>query len=137
MASLHRTISFTVMICISMLITHNLNFDMSRVFNKFFYVDCGIPKCRFCFSTGHLECLFKFFFLPNDPHSFSTAAGRGFNNNRINYFRSNFFCLLNFRYNSIASRNNRYPVFPHGIFRKGFIAHCIDHFRGRSDELDI
>ena len=62
----------------AVMIAKDLDFNVTRVFNIFFYQQSTVAEGAFCFSAGGSKSLFKFCGVAHNAHAASTAAHRGF-----------------------------------------------------------
>src|SRR5690606_26492539 len=75
-AALDRTIALAHVAERTVLITRDLDLDMAWLQNVLFHVHAGIPERRTGFLARLFESFVEFLFAPDQPHSFSAAAGR-------------------------------------------------------------
>ena len=137
MISLDRTVSLPELHDISILIRHDLKFNMSRFLHVFFDIHRVISKSAHRFELRHLEILLKVIRSESNPHPFSTAPGRSLDHHRIaDAFCQNRspFCVID---RFFCSRNHRNTGFYHCQPCLRFISHLVHHLRSRSDERNI
>src|SRR4051812_43407881 len=88
MPALDRTFAFTQMNTVTIFISHNLNFDVPRVFQIALYIDAAILESRSCFGGGGFQSLAQLIGGMNYAHPTTSAAGRRFHDNRESDFAS-------------------------------------------------
>ena len=131
-SSLNRAVSFSQMNYISELISYNLYFHMSRLFNIFFYINIGIPESRFCFILCSYKVLTELFFVMSYSHPFSAPSGCSFYHNRISYPFGDFFSFVQVGNYSVRTFSYRYFIFYSRFPCSSFISHHIYKLRLRS-----
>jgi hypothetical protein len=67
---------------IAMLVRDDLDFDVPRAIDVFLKVDAGVTKSCFGFGLGLRDGRLQGRFIGGDTHPFSTATGRGFDEDR-------------------------------------------------------
>jgi hypothetical protein len=74
MPSLNRAISFIKIHVISMLISEDLDFNMSWLADVFLNNNMIIIKTLHCFSLCSIKLISEFTFIHNDSHTFATSS---------------------------------------------------------------
>src|SRR5690606_18183939 len=120
----------------TILIAHYLNFDVPRVFYVLFQVDAVIAKRSTRFLAGGVPRWLKLFILPYDSHTAPTAAGRGFENDRIANFIGDLNSLINIFYQSLRTWDCGHPRIFHRFLGRGFVSHLFDLFGSGTDKLN-
>ena len=120
----------------SFVVTDDLDFDVTRLFNQLLHVHAVIAECGFRLLSGGVPCTFQIFFFPDRAHSFAPTSGRRLEHDRVTDLLSCFFGLGQAFKDAIRSGNGRYAGFLHRCLGRCLVAHHVDHFFRRSDELD-
>ena len=119
---------------IAVIVTHDLKFNMSRLFEIFFKIYGRIPEGRtgFVLRGSHLGN--QLIRVADDTHTSATAARRSLDQYRVSDFRRNSFSLFLIRQNSITSRQHRDTRFDHAFACRRFLPHLPDHIWRRTDK---
>ena len=120
----------------TILVTGNLDLDMTGLFHKFLHVDAVILKSCGGLCFGSIVCFFNFRFFPNNPHPLATTSGSRFKNHRITHIFSEALCFIHTLQQAFTTRHYRYTGLDHGFFSRNLITHGIDHIRGGANKLD-
>ncbi|MNX67284.1 hypothetical protein D3C86_984080 [compost metagenome] len=119
-----------------MLVAQDLDFDMFRrtyiFFNKYIIITEGAQG--FTFSHAHL--LFQLFCIVHYSHTFTTATGAGFDQDRVAHTVCNFMSLFYTHQWLICTRNHRHIKGLSGLFSSNLATHHIDRVRARTDKGD-
>jgi hypothetical protein len=84
--ALNRTVPLGQMAYISVLISYNLNLDMTGFLDEFFHVHPSVSEGRRGLNNCTLEMLFQFFLGPNGAHTLSTTPRGSLDHYRIAHF---------------------------------------------------
>ena len=132
--TLNGTFTFIQMNDISILISHDLNFDMMRILNIFFNINRIIAKGCPCFGLRQTESSFHLFFRTYQTHTFSSTSRKCFQHNRIANFISYLLHFINALYGCFGSGHNRQSCFPHNLTGLRLDPHFGNNIRTRSDK---
>ena len=137
MAALNRAFAFAQMHDVAVFIAQHLNFDVARNLYVLFDVDGWIVERdrRFVLSRGK-RCK-KFVPIANDAHAATAAARRSFDYHRVAELLGNLYGLFFVFYDAVEAGSNRHSGSFHRRARLRFVAHQLDAFRARPDELDV
>src|SRR6186713_1138855 len=108
---------------VPMLITKNLELDMTWFGDVFFNKNRTIAKCRRSLANGAFHLFFKAFLVVDNAHTLSTTTGTGFYKYRITNLSGHFFCVLDVRDRLRSARDQRYIKFCNGSLRSKFTSH--------------
>ena len=109
-----------------------LYFYMSWIYNKFFYVNGIIAKCRIRFKPCLLKSVLEFILAFGYTHTLSATAGRSLDQYRISDCACNFECRLNICHRSVRSRHYRDTRLFHHFPCCRFVPHKLYHFCRRT-----
>ena len=126
MSALYRTVAFTQMNRIALIIRQYLKLDMFWMFNIFFNIHGIVAKTIFGFTLCILKIFLKFFAVSHHTHAFSTTAKCRFYHDRITDFICKFPACFR-RKNGFFRTRNDWNTRPH---------HCISGFRFISGFFD-
>src|SRR4051812_32705102 len=83
MTALYRTFTFEKMDHVSMLISKDLEFDMSRLSDVFFYEHRTVTESRCGFTNSTFHLFFELAIVLNYTHALTTTSCTGFDQDRI------------------------------------------------------
>ena len=121
---------------ITVLVTEDLNFNVSRIFKVFFGINIRVAKEILSLRLAKIHISFNFIIISDDSHTFSAAAGCGFKNYRVSNSMSEFLNFLNSFHNT-GSRSNRNIIFNHCFTSSCFITHFSHSFCCRTDKFYV
>lgn len=78
MSSLNRAISFIQVSIVSMLISENLNFNVSRLLHELLDDHMVITETLHCFSLSSIQLHLEFSFVSHKLHSFASSSKGSF-----------------------------------------------------------
>ncbi len=126
MFSLYRTLPFTQVHYVSMLIPQDLEFNMSGLPDKALQKHIRIVKSLCSFIGGQGEHSFNVFLFLHHAHTAATSSGCSFQDHRITNLICNFSGLFGIPNCSRTSTQKGNAVFPGQLFGNGFMPHAID-----------
>src|SRR4029079_16326727 len=98
---------------VAMLITYDLDFDVTWLFNKFFNIDTIVAKGCFGFLAFFIPQFFEILFSPDYTHPFSTTTGCSVHDDRVTDVLADFLCMSNIIYQTTTTWDNRNACFHH------------------------
>ena len=122
-AALDRTFPLAQIDAVTVAVTEYLNFDMTRLGNKFFDENPIIPKGIRRLILGRLKTLAGLAVVPCYPHAFTAAARRGFDHHRITNLIGNLDRLVSVLNQAHISGNRTNVGLLCDFFGRNFIAH--------------
>ncbi len=136
-AALDGAFAFAQIDDVAVLIAKNLNFDMARLSDKFFYKDAVIAEGRLGFIARELEAFAGFFVVPCNAHTLAAAASRGLDHHRIADFACDLDRLVRIFNQPHMARNGGNTCFRCEFFGGDLVSHGFNRVHRRSDECDI
>ena len=120
----------------SVLVSGNLNLDVTWLNNEFFHVNTIVSEGSTGFAFHHFPSALHFVFAVYHTHTLSTTACGSFQDNWINNSNSQLFRVVKTFNQSVATRNGRNTSIFHGLLCRRLVAHRVDHFRRSTNEFD-
>ncbi len=135
-AALDRTFPLEEVNGVAVVIGQDLELDMVGRFDVFFNVNRVVAEGRPGFGAGRPDGIQYFVLFLDQPHPFSSAAGRCFDHHRQPDFpdHGKGFVFVADRFG--RPRNNGHPGCDHVFSRRYLIAHRPDRIARRADEND-
>ena len=118
-----------------MLVSQNLNFDMTRVFQEFLHVNRAVTKGSACFLSGQLQSINQMCFGVDNAHPSAATAGRCLDNDRIANIPGDFHTNLRIICEwPVRTGNTGHPCFFHCCNGRNLVTHQTNGFRSGPDE---
>ena len=120
----------------SVLISHDLKFDVARIENELLDVNVAVSESFFGFAACSVKSLHQARVIMRGTHSAATAAGHRFYHHGITDFLRDLDRILVGRDDAVAAGGDRDARFARTSARGIFVAHRVHRARRRSDEFD-
>src|SRR5437588_11748094 len=91
MAALDRAVALEQVHQVAMMVTKNLDFNVTGAFHIFLYQQRAVTESALGLATRGCESLLKFTGLAHNAHAASAASGSGLDKDRKAQFRKTFF----------------------------------------------
>ena len=136
MTALDGAVSFEKMNDMAVFITKNLDFDVLRVHDAFFYIDFIITECHLRFGTSAVVRFFQIFHPVDITHAASAAAIDSFDHDRQTVLLSKFLDFREIMDSALGTRNHRDACFFSLDAGIDLVAEHDEVFYVRSDECN-
>ena len=121
----------------AMVVRNDLEFDVMRIDDQLFYIECAVAERFLGFRAGRVKGRAETRFIARDAHSPTATAGHGFDHHRIADAPCDFECFLFILDDPVAARRNRNSGFSRAGPRRILVPHRVHRARRRADELDL
>ncbi len=135
--ALHRAIALAQVHRVLVLVSQDLNFDVTRVLQKLFHVHRRVAKRGAGLGLGHLHRIDQCSFGVHHAHAASTTTASGFDDDGVTHALGD---PANLRgvVGQLAFRagHARHTGFDHGLLGRHFVAHDADGISGGPNKLE-
>ena len=134
MPALNATLPFKQITSISKIISHQLNFYMSRTANVFLNKNTIIAKRISSLILSHLQRRYKIFFSLHHTHPFSSTTRTRLYQHRKSHLNGHLQSIFRVFNRLVNARNQRNPKRFNRLFRCNFATHHLHRFSTRPNQ---